>query len=166
MIKGLFSLWCIAAIELSLLSGCKPNSSTMSVKLNTWERSQFAPGGSNAMVCYAIYGTFTNETAISGATYRTVGIPQGVRLSRFSRTKHQSLPFAEGEFATQLRKSDAALLARIEQSPECLVIQGEVADPVNLNYLRDSVGVVTFFMDHGGVAVADVLQFKFFDRPR
>jgi hypothetical protein len=84
-------------------------------------------------------------------------------ILRFSRTNHQSLPFAEGEFATQLRKSDAALFARIEQSPECLVIQGVVTDPANLNYLRDCVGVVTFFMDHGGLAVADVLQFKFFE---
>lgn len=117
------------------------------------------------MVCYAIYGIFTNDTAISGATYRTAGIPQGVELRRFSRTKHQSLPFADGEFATQLGKSDPTLFARIEQSPECLVIQGEVADPANLNYLRDCVGMVTFFMDHGGVAVADVLQFKCFDGP-
>jgi hypothetical protein len=147
-IERTLSFCLVAAFGLSLLPGCKPESSSVPAKLNTWERSRFEPGGGNAMMCYAIYRTFTNDTAISGSTYRTAGIPRGVDLRRFSRAKHQSLPFADGEFATQLRKSDPALFARIEQSPECLVIQGEVEDPRDLNYLRDCVGVVTFFMEH------------------
>jgi hypothetical protein len=135
----------------------------MPTKLGSWERSRFEPGGGNALVCYAIYGTFTNDSPISGTTYRTAGIPRGVALRRLTRANAQPLPFAEGEFATLLRKSDPALFARIEQVPECLVIQGEVADPANLTYLKDCVGVVTFFLDHGGVAVVDALQFKSFD---
>jgi hypothetical protein len=137
----------------------------MPAKLNTWERSRFEPGGSNALVCYAIYGRFTNDGPVSGAAYRTAGIPRGVELRHFSRaqTTNQSLPFAGGDLAAMLRKSNPALFAWIEQSPECLVMQGEVADPPNLDYLRDCVGMVAFFMDHGGVAVTDVQQFRLYD---
>ncbi|HWY75685.1 MAG TPA: hypothetical protein VN281_08705 [Verrucomicrobiae bacterium] len=53
--------------------------------------------------------------------------------------------------------------ANIEKAPGCLVMQGEVTDPPNLNYLRDCIGLVTFFMDHGGVAVTDAQQIRFFD---
>jgi hypothetical protein len=137
----------------------------MSTGLTNWERSRFEPGGNNAMVLFAIYGSFANYKAISGTTYRTAGVPPGVDLRRFSRAKHPSLPFAGGEPASLLGRSNADLLARIERAPECLVIQGEVADPANLNYLRDCVGLVTFLLDHGGVAVADVPQLKFLERP-
>jgi len=115
------------------------------------------------MVCFTVYGSFTNDSAISGTTYRTAGLPQGVKLQRFSRAQHGTLPFASGDFAALLGKKNPALLARIEQAPECLVIQGEVVDPPNLNYLRDCVGVVTFFMEHGGMAVEDVQQLKFME---
>jgi hypothetical protein len=57
-IERTLSLCLVAAFGLSLLPGCKPESSSVPAKLNTWERSRFEPGGGNAMMCYAIYGTF------------------------------------------------------------------------------------------------------------
>ena len=84
-------------------------------------------------------------------------------MRRLSRTNQPVLPFTDGEFTRVLRKDNPSLFARIEQSPECLVVRGEVADPPNLNYLRDCVGLVTSFMDHGGVAVTDAQQLKFYD---
>lgn len=113
------------------------------------------------MVCFAIYGTFTNDAAISGSTYRTVGLPPGVKLYRHTRAADGQLPFASGDIVKLVGQKNPQLLAMIEQAPECLVLQGEVVDPANLNYLRDCVGVVAFSADHGGVVVADVQQFKF-----
>ena len=135
----------------------------MAVTLNTWERNRFEPGGSNALVCFAIYGSFTNDSTVSGSAYRTKGLPEGVGIQRFSRAKHESLPFAEGELAEFLGRKNPELLKQIEQVPECLVIQGEVVDPPNLDYLRDCIGLVTFYLDHGGIAVADVQQLKFIE---
>src|SRR5947209_6026419 len=126
----------------------------MPAKLTTWERGHFTPGGGNPMIWYAVYGSFAEDISISASNYRTAGIPKGVELRRFTRTRHGPLPFANSVFASRLGKSDPALLARIEQSPGCLVLQGEVDDPPDLNYLRDSIGVATFFLDHGGVCVA------------
>jgi hypothetical protein len=158
-----FQLQLVVAIGFCLIAACKPKSSSVPANLETWERTRFEPGGGNAMVCFAIYGSFTNDTAISSATYRTRGLPEGVEVHRFSRTNQPSLPFTGGAIATLLQEKNPAALARIEEAPECLLIQGEVADPPNLNYLRDCVGMATFFMDQGGTVIADVQQIKFME---
>ena len=63
-----------------------------------------------------------------------------------------------------MRKANPSLFARIEQAPECVTIHGEVVDPPDLNYLRDCIGLVTYFLDHGAVAATDAQQLKFYDR--
>jgi len=113
------------------------------------------------MVCFAIYGSFTNDAAISGKTYRTAGLPPGVKLYRHTRAQDGSLPFASGDILKLVGQKNPQLLALIEQAPDCLVLQGEVVDPADLKYLRDCIGVVAFSADQGGVVVADVQQFKF-----
>src|SRR5579871_5629645 len=118
----------------------------MALELKMWERSRFEPGGDNAMVCFAIFGSFTNDHAISGVDYRTAGMPSGVEMRRFVRAELGYLPFAEHDFAKTASKGNSALLERIHQAPECLVLQGEVADPPDLNYLRDCIGLVTFYL--------------------
>lgn len=135
----------------------------MPANVKTWARVHFEPGGENAMVLYVIYGAFTNEPSISGAEYRTAGVPRGVEMRKLTRKLQPVLPFTDGDFANLLRKDKPSLFTQIEQAPECLVLQGEVADPPNLDYLRDCIGLVTYFMQHGGVAVTDAQQFKFYD---
>lgn len=36
-----------------------------------------------------------------------------------------------------------------------MALRGTFPDPPDLNYLRDTVGLITHFLDHGGVAVFD-----------
>jgi hypothetical protein len=161
----LFQL-CLAVIALSILPGCKQESAPpppVAVNLKTWERPLFVPGGGNAMILYVVYGKFPEEAEISRSKYRTAGVPPGVTLQKVGRAEKRVLPFTEGDFAKILRTNNPALFARFEQAAECIVLQGEVADPANLNYLRDCIGVVTYFMDHGGLIVTDAQQLKFYD---
>lgn len=115
------------------------------------------------MLFYVVYGAFTNETAVSATTYRTAGLPNGIELRKLTRAQEPILPFTDGDFGKVLQKDKPSLFERIDNAPECLTIQGEIADPTDLNYLRDVIGLVTCFMDNGGVAVTDVQQLKFFD---
>src|SRR5437016_5542701 len=163
MLNRALPLFCVAVIGLSIFLGCRRESSSVVPNLKTWERARFEPGGGNAMVIFVVYGSFTNDSTISGSAYRTTGVPKGVTMRRLNRTHRPVLPFTDGDFAKVLRNDNAALFTRVEQATECMVIQGEVADPPNLNYLRDCVGLVTFYMDHGGVAVTDPQQLKFYD---
>src|SRR5690606_18758997 len=38
---------------------------------------------------------------------------------------------------------------------QCVVVRAEVSDPSTLDYFRDTVGVVTWLLDAGGVCVSD-----------
>ena len=163
MLNRALPLFCVAVIGLAVFLGCSRESSSVTTNLTTWERARFEPGGGDALVFYVVYGSFTNDSKVSGAAYRTAGVPKRVEMRRISRTNQPVLPFTDGDFAKVLRKDNPLLFAHIEQALGCLVIRGEVADPPNLNYLRDCVGLVTFFLDHGGVAVTDAQQLKFYD---
>jgi len=131
MFNRTLPLFCIAVIGLSIFLGGRRESSSVVPNLKTWERARFEPGGGNAMVIYVVYGSFTNDSTISGSAYRTTGVPKGVAMRRLNRTHQPVLPFTDGDFAKVLRNDNAALFTRVEQAPECLVIQGKVADPPN-----------------------------------
>src|SRR5215831_3407430 len=100
------------------MMACRPTSPAMALNLKTWERSRFEPGGGNAMVCFAIFGAFSEEHPISRADYRTMGLPDGVEMRRFLRDEHGYLPFAEFDFAKVASKGNSKLVSRIHQAPE------------------------------------------------
>ena len=67
-----------------------------------------------------------------------------------------------GELAGVLRSENPELWACAAQAPECLVLKGEFADPPNLNYLRDTVGMIAWFFDQGAVAALDPQRLKIY----
>src|SRR5262249_34457952 len=42
-----------------------------------------------------------------------------------------------------------------EHCPQCVVLRAEVADPPTLDYFRDTIGVLTWLLDAGGVSIHD-----------
>jgi len=133
----------------------------MSNDLPNWERPHYQPSTDHALVYWAIHGKFTNEVEISRSKYRTAGPPEGVTCRKVGRQENKPLPFTDDVFGKGI--TNQALFEQIKTAPECMVIQGEFADSTNLNYLRDCIGVVTFFLDHGGWAVCDPQQIELYD---
>ena len=115
------------------------------------------------MLFYAIYGDFPQEPQISGSRYRTRGLPSGTELHRVTKEQRPVFPFCDGDFAKVLSDQNATLFESINQAPQCLTLQGNVTDARNLDYLRDCVGVVSYFLDHGGLAVLDPQVLKLYD---
>src|SRR5204863_9954026 len=105
----------------------------------------------------------TNDVAISRTKYRTEGLPNGITPRKLTRNDMPVLPFTHGEIAKDLMGANSNLFARVQQAPECIVIQGEIPDPPNLNYIRDCVGTIMYFLDQGAVAVLDAQQIKCYD---
>lgn len=115
------------------------------------------------MVLYVIYGEFPTNVQLSASEYRSEGLPKGVQLRKLNRSQRPIFPFTDGDFAKTAGHDNPTAFSKIQKSPECVIIQGEVGDPANLNYLRDSIGITTWFLDHGGVAVMDPQQLKLYD---
>lgn len=137
----------------------------MSNELISWDRGHFQPAaGGQALLFYVVYGCFAGELAISRSKYRSAGLPPGFDLRKLERDKHGPLPFTDAEYGRAI--TDAGLFAQTGEAPECMVLQGEIPNPPDLNYLRDVVGMTTCLLDHGGFAVGDPQQFELYDAER
>jgi hypothetical protein len=122
---------------------------------SSWDREYFASGGGDAWLLYCVFGSFPAIPTCSHARYRTTGLPPGVEIRRFERASRPERLDAwfEGHFGRQLDSSTCSTLVRA--APEMLVVSGTIPDPPSLTYLRDTVGIISFLLDSGGVAVLD-----------
>jgi hypothetical protein len=82
------------------------------------------------------------------------------RYSRGSPTSDANVmaSFRQGYLWDRLTDNAPAFAAKMMAQDNLLilkVLKGEVSDPPTLNYLRDAVGLLTFFLDAGGVAICD-----------
>ena len=135
----------------------------MALDLISWPRPRFEPGGGDAFLFFAIYGKFSQDTQVSGQQYRTAGTPQGIDIRKLNRTQSPEFPFTSGPIEQLLQPKKPALFAEIQHARECLIIQGNIPDPPDLNYLRDTIGLATCFLDNGGIAIIDPQQFALYD---
>lgn len=135
----------------------------MSEPLPTWERPRFEAGGAEAFLLYVVYGEFGPAEPVSRLEYRTEGLPAGVEVRRLTREQSSELPFVSGEIAKVVRDESPEVFDQAVAAPECLVIKGPVADPPDLNYLRDTIGMIAWWFDHGAVAALDVQRLRLYE---
>jgi hypothetical protein len=135
--------------------------------LPVWSRKFFQATPAKALIWYQVYGRFSNTIEISGSRYRCGGFPEAIDVSNYGRGDHEDVvtgflnqPF----FATGLKRDFPKLAQEVETAPECTIIRGEIPDSANLDYLRDTVGLVTWFLDNGGLAVLDPQTLTWYDR--
>ena len=137
--------------------------------LVSWPRRFFEPTGAKALVWYQVYGHFPDTIEISSSQYRCASVPQGIELANHTRVDQEEIvtrflkhPF----FAASLKRELPQLAGAVETAPECTIIRREVPDSPNLDYLRDVVGLVTWFFDNGALAVLDPQTMTWYDREK
>ena len=134
-----------------------------------WPREFYQPTEAKALVWYLVYGQFPDTIEISRGKYRCSGVPSGIEVANHTRTDHDE---AAANFLKQpfivagLRREFPKLASAVEAAPDCTTIRGEVPDSPNLDYLRDVVGLVTWFFDNGAVAVLDPQTLTWYDREK
>ena len=133
-----------------------------------WDRPYYKAGGGDALLWYAVFGRFPQPLSLRLAGYRSSGLPPGVKLVAYSRADHPELidSFYEGWLGHSLKVEQPDLFAAVERAPTCLILQGTVADPPTLDYLRDVIGVLTALCDQGAVAIQDTQAFAWFSPER
>jgi hypothetical protein len=146
------------------VSGCgKSGDPKAPSYLAPWPRPRYQAGGGDALVYFVLYGKFQEGAEVSARQYRSAGLPQSVDLRRLTRAEQPRLPFTDDPVSRALAKDQPALVEQMRAAPECLIFQGELKDPRDLNYLRDVIGLIMFSLEHGACAVLDVQQLKLFD---
>ncbi|CCE02932.1 hypothetical protein [Bradyrhizobium sp. STM 3809] len=129
----------------------------MTSPLVDWPRPHFAKGGKNPFVFYVVYGWVDIDRPFSRSAYRSRGLPDGIDLTGYGPTIQ---PMVVSQFRTgygwgRLVAQDPDLAAVVAAQDFCLVIRGDVTDPPSLSYFRDLIGLLTFCLDAGGVAIYD-----------
>jgi len=130
-----------------------------------WPRPQWRDSGARAFYLWFVFGDFADDFRIEAARYRTRGTPDGVDVLRYT---HDSIRGWDGyplggTMGALFDSENAALFTRAGAARDCLMVRGEVADPSDLDGLRDLVGTITALVDLGGVAVIDPQMLSMFD---
>lgn len=129
----------------------------MPLALRMWLRPDYTPTGHDARIDYAVFGSFQLDKPIDRERYRSAQRPDGCELLLFDRSRNSRQYDQLFERATwKLAASEHPELAEsAKASPQMVLLRGTIRDPQTLNYLRDAIGIVTYLLDHGGIAVFD-----------
>ena len=130
-----------------------------------WPRAQWHDSGEQAFLLWFVFGDFDKDFKIDASKYRTRGTPAGVEVARYVNrelTKWDGYPLA-GTLGALLYEENSRLFERAKKAGECVMLRGSLADPADLDGLRDLIGTITALVDLGGVAVIDPQTLSMFD---
>lgn len=134
----------------------------MATELETWQREHYAPGGGAPFLFYVIYGDIDPSQPLSRSKYRTNGAPEGLEVMSYTTNEENDVPgsFREGYLWDELIAKDPPFADQVAKCDQCFVFRGTPRDDTTLDYLRDTIGFITYLLDNGGVAVYDPLMFR------
>lgn len=134
----------------------------MPADLEDWTRKHYTPGGGEPFLFYVLFGKPTAGNSLSASKYRCSEMPAGIKVMRYGPEQHPEAvsSFQEGYLWEQLQQNEPELAEQIEQCDSCTVLRGSPEDDSNLNYLRNTIGLITYFLDEGCCAVYDPQMFQ------
>jgi len=134
-------------------------------ELPNWERPRFEAGGDDPYLFFVAYGAFAVPSPFSSDEGGGPRLPNGVEVRRVGKEAMATLPFMDGAMAKILAQNEGDLLDRAQSTSEGLILRGAVKaeEAVTLNYLRDTIEVLTRWFDHGAEVILDVQRLKLYD---
>ena len=134
----------------------------MAEALASWQRKYHAESAGEAFLFYVAFGDIAQSRPLDSARYRCGGIPAGFQLMAYDKARHADYigGFLQGYLWDQLNVENSALARAIEQAPGCVLLRGSQKNPETLDYLRDSVGLLTYFLDNGACGIYDPQMFR------
>jgi len=133
----------------------------MSESIPSWPREYFSQPGGEPFLFYVVYGQFDQEFRISDQKYRCTGVPDGLEIMQYGPRKRPEVvsTFRDGYLWDELKHENAGLASAIEQQTHCTILRGNFADIDTLDDFRNTIGLITYLLDSGGLAVYDPQMF-------
>lgn len=137
----------------------------MSEQLADWPRRFYAGPGGQPFLFQVVFGIFAPMRNLSRQEYRSNGVFPGLQLSHYEQSKHPDVldGFRQGYLWDELKRLKPGFAEVVQAAGECLILRGQLEDQSNLNYLRDTVGLLTFLLDEGGIAIYDPWIFRWWE---
>jgi hypothetical protein len=123
-----------------------------------WVRPHFVRTDRKAFLLYWVHGEFAPDVEIDARRFRTRGLPAGVSGQVFLHDSVRGTPAdpLSGDLGVVLRAKAPETFASAAAAPHAMLIRGELDDPADLAYLRDTIGFIACLLAHGGVCALDV----------
>ena len=135
--------------------------------LEDWPRKNFQEGPQHPFLFYVVFGAVDLDAPVSRGTYRTNGIADGLEIMHYSAASQPEVlaNFKNGYLWENFMRRYPDLASHVSSSTECAVLRGEPENDADLNYLRDTIGLLTHYLDQGGLCVYDPQMFHWWDPP-
>ncbi len=118
------------------------------------------------MYYFVLYGNIDEVLPeVPSSDYRSLGKPEGIELNHYRRDTNPEMwtQFQTNAAWEELQTTNPSLSSACTESPNCIILQGELPDTDNLDDLRDVIGLITYLFDCGAVVVLDLLTQTWYD---
>ena len=124
--------------------------------LQDWPRPHYTPGGAAPFLFYVVFGAAVEDLRLSRKKYRCDEIPPGLETLSYGPDSAEVVErFRNGLLWDALRESDPALAGEIANQRRCVIVRGILRDAPSLNDFRNTIGLLTCLLDHGGIGICD-----------
>ncbi|HET7267310.1 MAG TPA: hypothetical protein VFJ15_04315 [Oleiagrimonas sp.] len=128
-----------------------------------WARPYWHASGEDAMLLFFVFGRFSGDTNEIGNALK---LPDGIQLTRYAHAtlrNWEGYPLT-GALGDVFQAEVPQTLTAARNTPDVLRLAGEIRDPSDLDYLRDTLNALTRLFEAGGVAVVDPQTSGLLDR--
>ncbi len=129
-----------------------------------YERTCYEDVGYRPLLYYVIFGANGEQLEVSRERHHVDEFPEGLECTFVQRTQNSEYmsSMIGGSIGEILAEDYPALYEEIKNTDQWAVIQGEVVNDKDLNYMRNAIGFVQAFMETGAVGVLDLQTFSLF----
>ena len=113
-----------------------------------------------AFVFFVAFGADPDEIDVSTERHRVEDVPEELEIALTGRDT--VLGFFAPPIGDLLREDSPDLVELASSVGTCIIISGGFEDPLDLEYLRNSIGVATAMVDAGAVAIYNLQNFTLF----
>lgn len=127
-----------------------------------WNRNYFTPSEDSIFSFFVVFGEFEDGVNISASKYNFTELPEGTVIQKYHDAAAPDYrdSLREGYLWEELSQENPGLAEKVKAAPSCMVVSLKAPDQETLDYLRNTIGLVTYFLDNGGVCVYEPQRFK------
>lgn len=120
------------------------------------ERPYYRGSDGKPLLWYCLYGEFPEVLELQTASLVIGGFPEGITAQRFCRKDHPEAfgTFFSGSIGVRL-EGRSSLGPKVRAAPHLLVIHGEIEDQPTLDFLAQTIDVVSAIAAVHGVGILD-----------
>lgn len=129
-----------------------------------YERPYYEDINYHPLLFYVVFGVEDEELNVSKERHHVDEFPEGLDMIFYKKSEHGEYmdSMLGGTLGEILREDDPALYEAVRNVEGWAVIQGEVRQDADLNYMRNVIGFVQALVEKDGVGVLDLQTFTLY----